>query len=76
MKPIHPGEVLLEEYMRPLGVSVASLAPALGLPEEVIQEIVSARRPVTAEIAEQLSDYFDTTPSFWLNLQALYEQSS
>lgn len=76
MKPIHPGEVLLEEYMRPIGVSAAGLAPALGVPEEVIQEIVSARRPVTAEIAEQLSGYFDTTPSFWLNLQALYEQSS
>ena len=67
--PIHPGEVLLEEFLEPLGVSQNRLAVAIGVPPRRINEIVHGKRRVTADTALRLARYFGTTDRFWLNLQ-------
>jgi addiction module HigA family antidote len=73
----HPGEVLREEFMRPLGLSGNALALALRVPATRIGAIIREREPraVTADTALRLARYFETTPQFWLNLQATYELS-
>lgn len=71
----HPGEVLREEFMRPLGLSASALALALRAPANRINDIARERRGVTADTALRLSRYFGTTPEFWLNLQTAYELS-
>jgi addiction module HigA family antidote len=73
----HPGEVLREEFMRPLGLSGNALALALRVPATRIGAIIREREPraVTADTALRLGRYFGTTPQFWLNLQAAYELS-
>lgn len=69
MRPVHPGEVLREEFLRPLGVSGNALASAIGVPANRVNAIVAERRAVTADTALRLARYFRTTPQFWLNLQ-------
>jgi len=69
----HPGEVLREDYMKPLGLSARALAQALYVPSNRISEIVRERRDVTAHTAWRLARYFGTTPEFWLNLQAQFD---
>lgn len=71
--PIHPGEILLEEFLEPLGVSQNKLAVAIGVPPRRINEIVHAKRRVTADTALRLARYFGTTDRFWLNLQTRYD---
>lgn len=66
---IHPGEILLEEFMRPIGLSQNRLATALSVPVKRINAVVRRKRPVTADLALRLSGYFKTTPEFWMNLQ-------
>jgi addiction module HigA family antidote len=73
MKPPHPGETIKEEYLVPLGMSVNSLAKALGIGAARLNEIVRGRRGVSADTALRLARYFGTTPELWLNLQAFYE---
>jgi addiction module HigA family antidote len=73
MKPPHPGETIKEEYLVPLGMSVNSLAKALGIGAARLNEIVRGRRRVTADTALRLARYFGTTPELWLNLQAFYD---
>ena len=73
MRPVHPGEILREEYLAPLEMSVNALALALAVPVTRLHEIVKERRGVTADTACRLARYFDTTPEFWLNLQAAYD---
>ncbi len=73
MRPIHPGEMLREEFLVPLGMSAHSLALAIQVPATRIGEIVNERRGITAETALRLSDFFGMTPEFWMNLQARYE---
>ena len=73
MKPPHPGETIKEEYLVPLGMSVNSLANALGIGAARLNEIVRGRRGVSADTALRLARYFGTTPELWLNLQAFYE---
>lgn len=73
MRPIHPGEVLREDFLKELGMSANALAKALKVPTPRINEIVRERRGVTADTALRLARYFDSTPQFWLNLQATYE---
>jgi len=70
---IHPGEVLREEFLIPLGITAYRLAKALGIPESAISEILHARRGVTAATALLLAAFFSTSPELWLNLQAAYE---
>ncbi len=71
----HPGEVLREEFLAPLGLSASALALALRVPANRINDIVRERRGVTADTALRLSRYFGTTPEFWLNLQTAHELS-
>ncbi|WP_374653312.1 HigA family addiction module antitoxin [Dongia sp.] len=75
MKPIviHPGEVLLEEFMRPLNISADALGLALHVPADRILAIAKGRHAVSADTALRLSRYFGTTAEFWLNLQARYD---
>lgn len=71
--PIHPGEVLLEEFLDPLGVTQHHLAVSIGVPPRRINEIVHGKRRITADTALRLSRYFGTSDRFWLNLQTRYD---
>jgi addiction module HigA family antidote len=73
LKPVHPGEILLEEFMRPLGLSMNRMALDLRVPLTRIADIVHERRGITADTALRLARYFKTAPSFWLNLQTRYD---
>lgn len=73
---IHPGEILLEEFIRPLGLSLAAVSRATGIPPSRLTEITKCRRGVTAETALRLAVFFGTPPSFWVGLQADYELES
>ena len=73
MRPIHPGEVLKEEYLEPLSLSSAALARALGVSTPTVNDIVLQRRGVSADKALRLSGCLGTTPEFWLNLQTTYD---
>lgn len=71
--PSHPGEVLAEDFLRPMGISQYRLARDAGMTPMRVSEIVRGERAVTAETALRLARYFGTTPEFWMNLQALYD---
>jgi len=73
LSPIHPGEVLKEEVLEPLQMSVNQLAKALAVDAPRLNEIVRGRRGITADTALRLSRYLGTSPQFWLNLQCSYE---
>jgi addiction module HigA family antidote len=73
LPPIHPGEVLKEEFMLPLGLSANALARALRVPANRISAIVNGERGVTADTALRLAKALGTTPDFWLNLQKQYD---
>ncbi len=70
---IHPGEILREDYLKPLGLSVNRLALALRVPATRMAEIVHQRRGISPDTALRLARYFQTTPRFWLNLQAAFD---
>jgi antitoxin HigA-1 len=69
----HPGEVLLEEYIKPLMLTQASLAKELGISTNRLNELVRGKRGVTADTALRLANRFHTSPEFWMNLQSAYE---
>jgi antitoxin HigA-1 len=71
--PIHPGEVLMEEYLEPLGVTQHRLAVAIGVPPRRINEIVHGKRRITADTALRMARYFGTSERFWMNLQGRYD---
>jgi addiction module HigA family antidote len=73
MPPVHPGEVLQEEFLKPLGLSQHRLALDIGVDSRRINEIVLGKRAVTANTALRLARYFKTSPEFWLVLQAQYD---
>jgi addiction module HigA family antidote len=73
MPPVHPGEILLEEYLHPLKISQNKLGRDLGVPAQRINEIVRGQRAITLDTALRLAKYFQTTPHFWLNLQLHYD---
>jgi len=73
MRPIHPGEILREEFLEPLDMSVNALAKGLRVDATRMNEIVRERRRVTADTAFRLAQYFGTTPEFWMNLQRDYD---
>lgn len=70
---IHPGEILREEFMEPMGISQNALAIAIHVPATRIGEIVHERRGITADTALRLGKYFGTSPEFWMNLQMNYD---
>ena len=73
LAPIHPGEILREEFMIPLGLSSNALAKQLGVTAARINEIANERRGISADTALRLARYFKTTPEFWINLQKHFE---
>ena len=73
LDPIHPGEVLIEEFLGPLGISQYRLAHAISVPPRRINEIVHGNRAISADTALRLSRFFGTSAQFWLNLQARYD---
>jgi len=73
MPPIHPGEVLMEEYLEPLGITQHHLAIAIGVPPRRINEIVHGKRRITADTALRMARYFGTSERFWMNLQGRYD---
>ncbi len=73
LAPVHPGEVLLEEFLEPMGVSQYRLAKDISVPPRRINEIVHGKRAVTADTALRLARYFGTSDRFWLNLQTSYD---
>lgn len=73
LMPVHPGEVLLEEFLKPMSLSQNQLALALRVPARRINEIVHGKRRITADTALRLAHYFDMSPRFWLGLQMDYD---
>ena len=73
LEPIHPGEILLEEFLKPLGLSQYRLAKGISVPPRRINEIVHGKRAVTADTALRLSRFFGTSDRFWLNLQTRFD---
>ena len=73
MRPIHPGEVLREEFLVPLGLTAHALSQALRIPAPRVNDIVRERRSVTPDTALRLARHFGTTAQFWINLQASYD---
>jgi addiction module HigA family antidote len=73
LPPLHPGEVLREEYLKPLGLTPYALAAALDVPRTRIERLANEETGITADTALRLGRYFRTTPEFWMNLQDRYE---
>ena len=73
MAPIHPGEILLDEFLQPLNLSQYRLSKDISVPPRRINEIVHGKRAITADTALRLARYFETTDRFWINLQTRYD---
>ena len=73
LEPIHPGEILLEEFMRPMGISINRLSRDIAVPPNRISEIVNGKRAITADTALRLGKYFGVSPEIWLDLQSDYD---
>lgn len=73
LEPIHPGEILMEEFLKPMGISQYKLAKDISVPARRINEIVQGKRAVTPDTALRLSRYFGLSERFWINLQARYD---
>jgi antitoxin HigA-1 len=73
LNPVHPGEVLLEEFLKPMGLSQNQLALAIRVPARRINEIIHGKRRITADTALRLAYYFNMSPKFWLGLQMDYD---
>jgi addiction module HigA family antidote len=76
LPPIHPGEILLLEFLEPIGITQYALAKAISVPPRRINEIVLGKRAISADTAMRLGRYFRMEPQFWLNLQSRYELES
>lgn len=76
LPPVHPGEILREDLLKPLGISINRLGRDLRVPVTRMSEIVNGRRGISADTALRLARYFATTPEFWMNLQAAYDLDS
>lgn len=73
LPPVHPGEILREEYLDPLGMSAGALARRLNVPRTRIERLVAEETPVTVDTALRLARFFQTTPEFWMNMQTGYD---
>ena len=73
LPPIHPGEILMEEFLQPMGISQYRLAKDISVPPRRINEIVHGKRSITADTALRLGRFFSMSPQFWLNLQSRYD---
>ena len=73
LPPVHPGEILREDFLAPMAISVYVLAKAIKVPRSRVNDIALGRRAITTDTALRLARYFGTTPEFWINLQARYD---
>ena len=73
MAPVHPGEILVEEFLNPMGITQHRLAISIGMPPRRINEIVHGKRRITADTALRLGRFFGMNPQFWINLQSHYD---
>ena len=73
LNPVHPGEILMEEFLKPMGISQNKLARSIGVPPRRINEIVLEKRSVSADTALRLAQYFGTSAKFWMGLQSDYD---
>lgn len=73
MAPIHPGEILLEEYLKPLGLSAGAFAKRLDVPRTRIERIIAEKTAISTDTAVRLARFFNTTPQYWINMQTYYE---
>jgi addiction module HigA family antidote len=73
LPPVHPGEILRDEFLTPMGISAYELANAIKVPRSRANDIVLGRRAITTDTAMRLARYFGTSPEFWINLQARYD---
>jgi antitoxin HigA-1 len=73
LPPVHPGEILREEFMKPLGISINALARELHIPVSRVSKIVNEERNITPDTALRAARYFSTSPEFWVNLQSRYD---
>lgn len=73
LAPVHPGEVLREEFLKPLKLTAYAVAAALDIPRTRIERLAREETPVTADTALRLGKFFKTTPAFWMNMQAQYD---
>ena len=73
LPPVHPGEILLEDFLKPMGITRYRLAKSIGVPQRRIDEICSAKRAITADTAMRLARFLDTDAQSWMNLQAGYD---
>ncbi|OGR37017.1 MAG: addiction module antidote protein, HigA family [Desulfovibrionales bacterium GWA2_65_9] len=73
LPPIHPGEILLEEFLQPMGISQSRLALAIRVPMQRVHDIVHGRRGISLDTAARLARFFGTSPDLWLNLQTHYD---
>ncbi len=73
IQPIHPGEILKEEFLKPFGITEYCLAKNICVPPRRINEIVHGKKSITADTALRLGKFFGTSPQFWLNLQSIYD---
>ena len=73
LEPIPPGEILMEDFMRPLGISINALARGIDVPPNRVSAIVNAKRSITADTALRLGKYFNVSPEIWLGLQTDYD---
>lgn len=74
LSEIHPGEILLEDFMKPLAISARKLSSDIDVPERLIEELLAAKSAVTADMAAKLGQYFKMDPQFWINLQNEYDR--
>jgi len=74
--PIHPGEILSEDFLKPMGISGYKLAKALLIDQTRVSEIIKGKRSITTDTALRLAKFFGTTPEFWLNIQARYDMET
>ena len=73
LPPVHPGEILRDEFLTPMGISVYELANAIRVPRSRVNDIALGRRAITTDTALRLGRYFGTSPEFWINLQTRYD---
>ncbi len=73
MPPVHPGEILMEDFLKPMGITQYRLAKSISVPQRRIGEIVAGKRAITADTALRLARFFGTDPESWMNLQAHYD---
>lgn len=73
LNPIHPGEVLLEEFLKPMNISISQIAQDLKIPTDIIEKIIKDKKSISANIALRLARYFNVSAQFWLGLQMDYD---